>query len=70
VARGARFGFLAQTPGMSGAQAALAWVLSDPSVSAAVCGVTRMRHLMENLAASGLELPPEIRAAIAAAQGA
>jgi len=68
VARGARFGFLNQVPEMTGAQAALAYVLADPGVSSAVTGTTRMSHLAENLAASGMSLSPETAARIAAAQ--
>jgi aryl-alcohol dehydrogenase-like predicted oxidoreductase len=68
VEAGARFGFLARTPGMTGAQAALAYVLADPGVACAVTGTTRMAHLRDNLAASGLTLPAETLAAIRAAQ--
>lgn len=68
VVRGARFGFLSQLPDMTGAQAALAWVLGDANVSCAVVGTTRMRHLTENLAASGMTLAPETWARIEAAQ--
>lgn len=68
IARGARFGFLNQLPGLTGAQAALAYVLADPGVSCAVVGTTRMAHLLDNLAASGLALPPKVAARIAAAQ--
>jgi aryl-alcohol dehydrogenase-like predicted oxidoreductase len=53
---------------MSGAQAALAYVLADPNVSSAVVGTTRMAHLLDNLAAPGKILPPEILARIEAAQ--
>jgi 1-deoxyxylulose-5-phosphate synthase len=68
VEAGARFGFLARTPGMTGAQAALAYVLADPGVACAVTGTTRLAHLRDNLAASGLTLPAETLAAIRAAQ--
>jgi aryl-alcohol dehydrogenase-like predicted oxidoreductase len=68
VIKGARFGFLNQLPGMTGAQAALAYVLADPGVSCAVVGATRMAHLLDNLDASGLQLPPRVAARIAAAQ--
>jgi len=61
LARGARMTFLNHLPGMTGAQAALAYVLADPGVSSAVVGTTRMAHLMENLAASGLQLPAEVK---------
>jgi aryl-alcohol dehydrogenase-like predicted oxidoreductase len=70
VLAGARLGFLNTIEGMTGAQAALAYVLGDPQVACAVVGTTRMRHLEENLAASGLHLPPAILARIAQVQGA
>lgn len=68
LAKGHRFRFLHHLPGMSGSQAALAHVLANPDVSAAVFGATRPEHLRENLAASGLSLPPEVAARIRAAQ--
>ncbi|HEX5379322.1 MAG TPA: aldo/keto reductase [Phenylobacterium sp.] len=68
IAKGARFSFLADLPGMSGPQAALAYVLENPGISTAVIGTTRMAHLLEDLGASGLALPPETRARILAAQ--
>jgi aryl-alcohol dehydrogenase-like predicted oxidoreductase len=69
IARGARFGFLNHLPQMTGAQAALAHVLADANVSCAVVGTTRMAHLLDNIAASGLVLAPNVAARIAAAQG-
>lgn len=57
VAKGARFGFLGETPGLTGAQAALAYVLADHNVACAVTGTTRLAHLAENVAASGKTLP-------------
>jgi len=69
VMAGARFAFLDRTPGMTGAQAALAYVLDDPNVACAVTGTTRMAHLAENLAASGLALPPETQERIRQVQG-
>lgn len=69
IVRGARFRFLAEAPGMTGAQAALAYVLADPNVSSAVVGSTRLAHLEENLAASGMRLPDDTLAAIRRAQG-
>ncbi len=68
LAKGHRFRFLHHLPGMSGSQVALAHVLANPDVSAAVFGATRPEHLRENLAASGLSLPPEVAARIRAAQ--
>ena len=68
VREGARFGFLNHLSGMTGSQAALAYVLANPAVSSAVMGTTRPAHLSENLAASGMVLPPETLAAIRARQ--
>ena len=64
VVRGARFGFLNQVEGMTGAQAALAFVLDNPRVACAVIGTTRLSHLEDNISASGLTLPPEIEARV------
>lgn len=64
IARGARLTFLNQLADMTGAQAALAYVLAHPGVSSAVVGTTRMAHLLENLAASGMSLPAEMAARI------
>lgn len=68
IRRGARFGFLERLEGISGPQAALAYVLANPHVSCAVVGTTRMAHLEENLQASGRTLPPDVLARIRAAQ--
>ena len=69
LARGRRFGFLHKLPGMTGSQAALAYVLASRDVSAAVFGATRLAHLHENLAAADLALPTDVMAAIRAVQG-
>jgi aryl-alcohol dehydrogenase-like predicted oxidoreductase len=69
VIAGARFGFLSRTRGLTGAQAALAYVLANPQVACAVVGSTRAPHLQENLLASGLALPADVMARIRAAQG-
>jgi len=68
VRAGARFGFLHRLEGMTGSQAALSYVLANPDVSAAVIGTTRTRHLMEDVAASGMSVPAEALARIQAAQ--
>lgn len=68
VRTGMRFGFLHRLPGMTGSQAALAYVLGDSNVSAAVVGTTRVAHLIEDVAASGMTLPPEVRERIRRAQ--
>ncbi len=66
VVKGSRYGFLDQVEGMTGAQAALAYVLGNPSVACAVIGTTRPAHLTENLAASGMSLPPAVIARVRA----
>jgi aryl-alcohol dehydrogenase-like predicted oxidoreductase len=68
VRDGARFRFLHQSAGITGSQAALAYVLHNHSVASAVVGTTRMAHLRENLAASGLVLPPALMTKITATQ--
>jgi len=70
VARGLRFGFLHRLPGITGSQAALAYVLANPGVSAAVVGTTRLAHLQEDAAASGLRLSDETLQRIRAVQAA
>ncbi|MDD3836311.1 MAG: aldo/keto reductase [Phenylobacterium sp.] len=69
IARGARFGFLHGLEGITGPQAALAYVLANPNVSCAVFGATRMAHLLENLEASGRVLPSDVLRRIRDAQG-
>ena len=56
MASGRRFAFLRDLPGVTASQAALAYVLADANVAAAVVGATRMAHLLENLATSGMTL--------------
>ena len=68
VKRGRRFAFLNELSGMTGAQAALAYVLRDQNVASVVMGTTQMAHLVENIGASGLRLPDEVMARIEAAQ--
>lgn len=68
VRRGARFGFLHRQPGLTGSQAALAYVLANPDVSSAVIGTTRAAHLAENVQASGMALAPALMARIRKAQ--
>lgn len=68
LSRGARFRFLHRLPDLTGSQAALAYVLANRDVSAAVFGATRPEHLVENLAASGLVLADGVTARIRAAQ--
>lgn len=68
VRKGLAFRFLHRLPDITGSQAALAYVLADPNVSAAVVGTTRVAHLIEDVAASGLRLSPEVLERIGRAQ--
>ncbi|MGW4940919.1 aldo/keto reductase family protein [Actinoplanes sp. NPDC004185] len=52
---------LAEEAGLTLAQLALAWVLDNPSVGAAVLGASRPAQLAENLAAVDITLDPELR---------
>jgi len=49
---------IAEARGVPRAQVALAWVLSNPVVSAPIVGVTRDRHLDDAVAAVDLQLTP------------
>jgi aryl-alcohol dehydrogenase-like predicted oxidoreductase len=66
--RGRRFRFLHHMPGITGSQAALAYVLAHPGVAAAVVGATRVAHLDEDLDASGRVLDRVTLDRIVAAQ--
>ena len=68
LAKGRPFRFLHQLLEITGSQAALAYVLANPHVSAAVFGATRPAHLRENLRASGLILPQAVMRQIRHAQ--
>ncbi len=47
---------LAEEAGLSMAQLAVAWVLQNPNVSAAIIGATRPEQVRENVAAAGVRL--------------
>lgn len=47
--------------GLSLAQLAVAWVLQNPNVSAALIGASRPEQVAENVKASGVEIPVELR---------
>ncbi|MCM3660409.1 aldo/keto reductase family protein [Georgenia satyanarayanai] len=51
---------VAEDLGLSMAQLAVAWVLQNSCVSAAIIGASRPEQVAENVAASGVELPAEI----------
>ena len=60
---------LAEKAGLSLAQLAVAWVLQNPNVSAAIIGATRPEQVRENVRASGVRLDPEIMRGIDEALG-
>ncbi len=52
---------VAEEAGLSMAQLAIAWVLQNPGVSAAIIGATRPEQVRENVKASGVQLDAEIK---------
>jgi aryl-alcohol dehydrogenase-like predicted oxidoreductase len=61
---------IAEGHGLSMGQLALAWVLSNPNVSAAIAGASRPEQIEDNAKASGVTLTDDVLAAIDAAIGA
>lgn len=55
---------IADQAGLTLAQLAVAWVLQNPNVSAAIIGATRPEQVRENVKAAGVKLPAEVMAAI------
>jgi aryl-alcohol dehydrogenase-like predicted oxidoreductase len=55
---------LADQAGLSMAQLAVAWVLQNPNVSAAIIGASRPEQVTENVKASGVVIPAELLARI------
>ena len=51
---------LAGEAGLSMAQLAVAWVLANPNVSAAIVGASRPEQVRDNAAAAGKKLEPEL----------
>jgi aryl-alcohol dehydrogenase-like predicted oxidoreductase len=51
---------IADQAGLTLAQLAVAWVLQNPAVSAAIIGATRPEQVRENVKASGVQLPAEV----------
>jgi aryl-alcohol dehydrogenase-like predicted oxidoreductase len=51
---------LADQAGLTLAQLAVAWVLQNPNVSAAIIGATRPEQVRENVKASGVRLEPDL----------
>ena len=55
---------LAEQAGLTMAQLAVAWVLQNPNVSAAIVGATRPEQLEDNVKASGVKLDDDLLKAI------
>ena len=55
---------VAEELGISMAQLAVAWVLANDNVAAAIIGASRPEQVKENAAASGVEIPAEVMARI------
>jgi aryl-alcohol dehydrogenase-like predicted oxidoreductase len=51
---------IAKEAGLTMAQLAVAWVLQNPGVSAAIIGATRPEQVRENTKAAGVRLDPEL----------
>jgi aryl-alcohol dehydrogenase-like predicted oxidoreductase len=60
---------LADEAGLSMAQLAIAWVLQNPNVSAAIIGASRPEQVTENVKAAGVTLEPALLKAIDDALG-
>ncbi len=52
-------GKLAKEHGVSMAQFALAWILNNPTLTAAICSATSIKHIEENLGATEVKLTEE-----------
>ncbi len=60
----ARLAPLADQAGLTMGQLAIAWVLSNPNVSAAIIGASRPEQVRDNVKASGVTLEPGLLKAI------
>ncbi len=60
---------IAEQAGLSMAQLAVAWVLANDNVAAAIIGASRPEQVVENVKACGVNLDPDVLAAIDEALG-
>ena len=60
---------IADELGLSMAQLAVAWVLQNENVAAAIIGASRPEQIAENVKASGVEIPSELMSRIDEALG-
>ena len=58
---------IAEGLGCSMAQLALAWILREPNVAAAIIGASKLEQVRDNAGASGVTLDDETIAAVEAA---
>jgi aryl-alcohol dehydrogenase-like predicted oxidoreductase len=65
----ARLEPIAADAGLSMAQLAVAWVLQNPNVAAAIIGASRPEQVTDNVKAAGVQLPAEVLARIDEALG-
>ena len=63
---GRKYRFLAEAPDRTPHNIALQYVLDNPGVSSAIIGTTREAHLLENIAASLIPIPPAMKRRIEA----
>ena len=59
--KGYSYRFINNVPNITGAQIALAYVLSNTKICSSVFGTTSEKHLIENLDATNINIPDEIR---------
>lgn len=60
---------IAQDMDLTLSQLAIAWVLTNPNVSAAIIGASRPEQIDENVKAAGITLPDDVMSAIDYALG-
>lgn len=58
--KGRRFTFVNKVPGITGAQVALKYVISNPHVTTAVFGTTTPSHLTDNVKAKDVVIPKDV----------
>ena len=60
---------IAQDMNLTLSQLAIAWVLRNPNVAAAIIGASRPEQVAENVTAAGVRLPDDVMSAIDYALG-
>lgn len=62
--KGQEFRFINHVDGATGNQIALRYVLENPHITSAVFGTTSKEHLLENIQATAIDFPEELKARI------